>query len=130
MDRLKKFLEGRYGIDDLYKFLIIASIVLILISMFTGWRLLDYISFALLAVAIFRAFSRNISRRHEENYRFLNWWNSLKSKIYGLGEMAKGLKTYRYFRCPMCRQMLRVPRGKGRVLITCPKCRNKFQRRT
>ncbi len=123
MDKLRKFLAGRYGVDELYKFLIIASIILILISMFTGWRLLDYISFTLLIVAIYRAFSRNISRRYEENQIFLNWWNSSVKNI-------KDLKIYRYFRCPMCRQKLRVPRGKGRVLITCPKCGNQFQRRT
>ena len=130
MDKLRKFLSGRYGIDELYKFLIMANLVVILINIYTDWPFLDYISLVLLVVAIYRAFSRNINRRYEENARFLNWWNPLMRKIAGLRERAIGLKTYRYFRCPICRQQLRIPRGKGRVLITCPKCGNKFQRRT
>jgi ribosomal protein L37AE/L43A len=68
--------------------------------------------------AIFRSFSRNVYKRYQENHRFLLFFDRLKDR------------KHKIFQCPRCRQMVRVPRGKGKIAITCPKCRERFIKKT
>lgn len=130
MNRLQKFMMGRYGVDELYYFLFTVSIVLTFISMFTGWHFLDLLSMIILFFATYRIFSRNINRRYQENMKFLNMINPVKRKVRYFINKLKSRKYYRYFYCPQCRQELRIPKGKGNVLVTCPKCQAKFKTRT
>ena len=67
---------------------------------------------------------KNISKRYQENNKFLRIWNIIKNKINYVPQRIKSLKDYRYFKCSNCKQTLRVPRGKGKLSITCPKCKN------
>ena len=123
---LRRFMEGRYGTDKLNIALLVAALVLCVlptvISFFVWLPLLNacltLLSYVLTAVAIFRCFSRNTYRRYEENRRFLRFWERLKDR------------QHRYFDCPKCRQTVRVPRGKGKIAISCPKCGEKFIRKT
>lgn len=80
--------------------------------------LLTVLSYGLLIWALFRSFSRNTYKRYEENRRFGLFFDRLKDR------------QYRYYKCPKCRQSVRVPRGKGKISITCPRCREKFIRKT
>ncbi|MBZ2174231.1 hypothetical protein K8M07_03110 [Schnuerera sp. xch1] len=130
MNRFQKFMVGRYGVDQFYNALVISSIILTLISIITGWNILSTIGLLFLFFAMFRVFSKNVNKRYQENMKFLQWWNPIKIKGRNFINRIKGRKTHRYLKCPQCRQQLRVPKGKGKIVITCPKCHTKFGTRT
>ena len=118
----RRFMEGRYGTDKLNTAILTLGLVLCLISMFIKFPLVNLIltgaSYALMIWAIFRTLSRNTYKRYQENRKYLQIFGRMKDR------------EHRYFDCPKCRQMVRVPRGKGKIAITCPKCREKFVRKT
>ena len=122
-DALRRFMYGRYGTDQLNKWLLIAAVVLILLG-WIGGKFVSWMSvFSLLAYiplvwSIIRMYSRNIEARRKENAAFLWRLNQLKDR------------NNRYFRCPRCRQTVRVPRGKGKINIRCPKCGEQFIKKT
>ena len=119
---LQRFMAGRYGTDKLNSMILILGVVLCLVSMFmpVGWLVLvmTSLSYVCLFIAIFRAFSRNTRKRYQENRRYLDWTARMKDR------------EHRYFTCPQCKQKVRVPKGKGKISITCPKCRVKFVKKT
>ena len=119
-------MAGRYGTDALNQFLSILAIVLLLLAPVTGVGLFTWLGAAALVYCYFRTFSRNISRRTEENYKFYNLKERVAGKFRGVKRRWDDRKTYRYYRCPKCRQMLRVPRGRGRIEISCPRCGTQF----
>jgi len=140
-ERLRAFMYGRYGQDNLNRFLSIASLIIMLISMFTRIVFLNSFAMVLLLVSIFRMFSKNIGKRSQENTVYLrmkwkvtgwysarkrkfNTWNSLRKRKYN------ERKTHCYYKCPSCRVQLRVPKGRGKITITCTKCRASFQKKT
>ena len=119
---IRRFMEGRYGNDRLNMAILIAGVVLSLASGIL-WILpvklaLMLAAYLLVGWAIFRAFSRNTYKRYRENRKFLMFIDRFKDR------------EHRYFDCPRCRQPVRVPRHKGKIAITCPKCREKFIRKT
>ena len=119
---LRSFMQGRYGTDKLNMTLLGVGCCFVVVSMFFGTSILRLVltllSYVLMILAIFRSFSRNTYQRYQENRRFLMLLNRFKDK------------THRYYRCPKCKQPVRVPRGKGKIAITCPKCREKFIKKT
>lgn len=126
MNRIKqalgRFMMGRYGTDKLNMWILGTALILCLISVFipfppVNWAL-TVCSYGLMIWAIFRIFSRNTYKRYRENRRFLMCLDRIKDR------------EHRYFDCPKCRQPVRVPRGKGKIMITCPKCKEKFQRKS
>ena len=129
-EKFMRFMQGRNGVDDLSKALNITVLVLLVISIFTGWNVLYIVALALMGYMYFRIFSKNIPKRYAENQKYRNFrydatikWNNKKK------EWAQR-KIYRFDRCPMCRQKVRVPRGRGRICITCPKCRTEFVKKS
>ncbi len=124
-DKFMRFMAGRYGQDQLGKFLNIAIIVLfvvaILLSFVSGvaYIVCYVLAVTLLAYNYYRMFSRQIYKRAAENQKFLNFKAHLKQ-----------MKTHKFFRCPKCKTKVRVPRGKGKICITCPKCREEFIEKT
>ena len=118
----RRFMEGRYGTDKLNTTILIAGVVVCIVEIFIPFAtikmVLTLLSYGLMFLAIFRAFSRNTYKRYQENRKYLMLLDRIKDK------------EHRYFDCPRCRQPVRVPRGKGKIAITCPKCREKFIRRT
>ncbi|NLT95820.1 MAG: hypothetical protein GXW85_09885 [Clostridia bacterium] len=121
---------GRYGGDQLSMFLVTIAVVLALIARFAHLSFLAYLSYLPLGVAIFRILSKNTAKRSMENYRFVmlldplyRWYNKTRNQL-------RDLKTHRYFRCPNCRITLRVPRGRGKIIITCPRCKTRFTKET
>ena len=129
MNGLRKFLAGRHGVDQLSIVLFIAYVAVGVISQIFGITLLYYLSFAIFGYALFRMLSRNHSRRTAENTRFLYGWYNFKNGFKYKWQQIRERKDYRYLKCPHCNQTVRVPRGKGKVAITCPKCKTRFVRK-
>ena len=125
-EKLRQFMIGRYGTDGLNQFLSIASLVLLLIAIISRVNLFTYLGAALLIFYYYRTFSRNISKRTEENYKFYTLKDRVDNKFKGWKEQWANRKVYHYYRCPQCRQKLRVPRGRGRIQISCPRCGTQF----
>ena len=125
-EKLRQFMIGRYGTDGLNQFLSIASLVLLLIAIISRVSLFPYLGAALLIFCYYRTFSRNISKRTEENYKFYTLKDRVDNKFKGWKEQWANRKVYHYYRCPQCRQKLRVPRGRGRIQISCPRCGTQF----
>ena len=127
-EKLQRFMIGRYGMDELGRFLNAVSLVLLIVSLFVP--LLSPLVLALLVLIFFRMFSRNRLKRTQENGAYLRLRHKLKTWFAARVQRMKESKTHRYYRCPSCRQSLRVPKGKGKIAITCPKCRKVFEKRT
>ena len=127
---LRKLMSGRYGPDNLGVLLIILSLVFYLLYIITGITPFVFISYALLFLALFRMLSRNIVRRRAENDRFIRYWWPIKTKMRRLSANIRNRKTHRFFKCPSCGNTLRVPKGKGKLQITCPKCGERFIKKT
>ena len=125
-EKLRQFMIGRYGTDGLNQFLSIASLVLLLIAIISRVNLFTYLGASLLIFCYYRTFSRNISKRTEENYKFYTLKDRVDNKFKGWKEQWANRKVYHYYRCPQCRQKLRVPRGRGRIQISCPRCGTQF----
>ena len=130
MNWLKKLMIGRYGVDQLSYGMIILSLILMVVGLFTKWEPINYITMALIVLGYLRMFSKNINKRYQENQKFLKWWNPIKFKWQGFVKRIKQSKTHRFFKCPSCKKQLRVPKGKGKINITCPHCQTKFESRT
>ena len=129
MNWLKKFMYGRYGADQLSRALIILSFILIIILGFLPSNLssLVVIGYIPTVICIFRIFSKNIFKRKQENYKYLKWESSVTKWSKQKLNRAKDSKTHKYFTCPDCKQKLRVPRGQGKISVTCPKCKKSFK---
>jgi len=127
---LQNFMIGRYGPDHLGFSMIILSLVLSLLYATIGVTPLLFISYIVFGLALFRMLSRNIYRRRAENDKFIRYWWPIRTKIKRVVEKIKQRRTHRFFACPGCKNKLRVPKGKGKLQITCPKCVEKFFRKT
>jgi len=121
---------GRYGPDHLGFSMIIISLVLALLYAAIGVTPLLLISYIVFGLAIYRMLSRNIYRRRAENDKFIRYWWPIRTRIIRVVERIKQRRTHRFFVCPGCKKKLRVPKGKGKLQITCPKCAEKFFRKT
>lgn len=119
---LRNFMMGRYGTDRLNMAILGVGLAASLLSVFfrsTPLNLVFFLlSYGMMFWAIFRSLSRNTYKRYQENRKFLQVFGRLKDR------------QHRYFDCPKCRQMVRVPRGKGKISITCPRCKEKFVKKT
>lgn len=120
---LARFMSGRYGNDRLNLVILSVGCVVCIAGMFVPndavRGVLSLLSYALLIWSIFRSLSRNTYKRYQENRAFWQFFDHLKDR------------EHRYFTCPKChRQSIRVPRGKGKIAITCPRCRERFIRKT
>ena len=127
---LQNFMIGRYGPDHLGFSMIIISLVLALLYAAIGVTPLLLISYIVFGLAIYRMLSRNIYRRRAENDKFIRYWWPIRTRIIRVVERIKQRRTHRFFVCPGCKKKLRVPKGKGKLQITCPKCAEKFFRKT
>jgi len=127
---LRNLMTGRYGPDQLNAALLFGTILFYLLEAVTGIGWLVFIAYFLLILSFYRMMSRNIPRRRAENDRFLRYWWPVRQKLKGFFQRLKQRRDYRFFRCPACGNMLRVPRGKGRIMITCPKCGERFQKKS
>ena len=121
-NKLRQFMAGRYGTDKLNTCILVLGVIVSIVAAIlrNPWLTLVFatLSYVLMFWAIFRTFSRNTYKRYQENRRFLMLLDRIKDR------------QHRYYSCPRCRQPVRVPRGKGKIAITCPKCKEKFIKKT
>ncbi|MBP5159932.1 MAG: hypothetical protein ILP10_06485 [Lachnospiraceae bacterium] len=130
-DRIIRFMQGRYGVDNLTRFLMFFGLAVMLISYFFGFVPTYYVSLVIIVYAYYRAFSRNISARRRENEKYLEFVSKLKGGFKRGGAQTRTSEPgVRIFTCPSCGQKVRVPSGKGKIQITCPKCHVKFIKKT
>jgi hypothetical protein len=136
-NRMLRFMTGRYGAagqDQLNRALSILTLVMLILILFVGrtgfGSLVWLLAVAGLAWSTFRTFSRNIPRRQRENAAYLGLSRNWRERLRGVRDRFSQRKEYRFFRCPSCRTWLRVPRGKGRLSITCRQCGERFTRKT
>lgn len=129
-DKFARFMYGRYGMDQLSRNLSLICLVLLVITMFSRSNVLYAIALAGIIYTYFRVFSRNISKRSKENEKYLSFNYKVVGKINRIKYIIKDNKTHKIFKCPSCSQKIRVPRGKGRISIKCPKCRIEFIKKT
>ncbi len=129
-ERLIRFMQGRYGIDQLSKVLIVLGVVAVLISAFVNWGVLGlivyFLGWALVIWGYFRVFSRNVSKRYAENEAFLAKTSGIRNFFQKQKYMWQQRKAYHIYKCPGCGQKIRIPRGKGKIEIRCPKCSTTF----
>jgi hypothetical protein len=118
----RNFMMGRYGTDKLNMAILMVALAVCVVQLFVpsaaATLILTAVSYGLMIWAIFRTLSRNTYKRYRENRRYLLLLDRIKDR------------QHRYFDCPRCHQSVRVPRGKGKIAITCPKCKEKFIKKT
>lgn len=129
-EKFMRFMAGRYGIDTFGRFMLGLALTSYLFSMFFDNSFLYLASVVLLIYCYFRMFSKNIYKRASENQDFLNRTAKARAWFHNFKGTLIQLRTYHIYKCPACRQKIRIPRGKGKIEITCPKCRSKFIKRS
>ena len=134
LDKIKnslyRFMAGRYGPDSLNNFLLFAAIAVMLINMLTlRSPFVNLLADALIFLSLFRTLSRNIWKRQKENIKYMELTRPVRSRFSLIKKNASD-KEHKYFSCPHCHQTVRVPRGHGKIEITCPRCKSTFERKS
>ncbi len=125
-EKFLRFMSGRNGMDEFSRALFIAAIVLYVLSNLANWGLIYWLSLILLFYCYYRMLSRNLYKRSEENRMYLNKTANIRYKARAKWAQLKQMRTHHIYKCPTCKQKIRIPRGKGRIEIRCPKCRSTF----
>lgn len=125
-EKFIRFMQGRYGVDQFSKFLSIAGFIVLLLSPFVGGALFYSLGIVILFYCYFRIFSKNRSKRIAENQKYLQSTEKIRSFIVKQKSLMKQRKTHHIYSCPSCKQKIRVPKGRGKIEIRCPKCNTKF----
>ena len=126
---LARFMYGRNGTDQLGLFTLVVYLLVWLLQVITGWGILALVEYVLLFVILYRMLSRKLDRRRAENTKFLQAIQPARKRIRSLRNRMQD-KDHRYFRCPNCRQQMRVPKGKGRITVHCRSCGTTFEEKS
>ena len=132
-ERLIRFMTGRNGADNLSRAVSVVVIVLLVVSLlFHGdaARALWILAVLGMVYVYFRMFSRNVYKRRDENAKYLRATAGVRTYFRGLRERWSQRRDYKFFRCPSCHTLLRVPKGKGKIKVVCRKCGNSFIKKT
>lgn len=129
-EKLRNFMAGRNGFDQLCVAQAVAAIVLNLLARLTQRDFFALLSSILVVWMFYRALSRDLGRRQGENLRFLGTGSRIRTDVSAWRTRQKQRREFKFFRCPGCRNWLRVPRGKGKLQVTCPRCGHRFSGRT
>ena len=125
-ERMQRFMAGRYGNDQLNQFIFIVAIISMVLEIITRQSVFYTLTLVLLILAYVRVFSRNINKRYEENMKFLQKKDAILNKFRKQKYYAAQRRNFHIYTCPQCKQKIRIPKGKGKISITCPKCRTSF----
>lgn len=129
-DKIYRFMQGRYGTDDFYKFLFWVALIGIVINWFFKSQLLSFAVTLILVYAMCRVLSKNHSARYAENQRYLQATAKIRYWFDQQKKLMEERKYHHIYTCPKCRQKIRIPKGKGKIMIRCPKCHHEFQKRS
>ncbi|MCR5755020.1 MAG: zinc-ribbon domain-containing protein [Acetatifactor sp.] len=124
-EKIYRFMQGRYGSDGLNRFLMILSLIFFIVSAF-GLKFFYLIGLATIIWAYFRMMSRNFGKRQAENARYMRYEYQVKKKLLQWKNRIQQSKTYHIYKCPSCKQKIRIPRGRGKIEIRCQKCGTTF----
>ncbi len=130
--KFQSFMQGRYGNDEFSHFLSIVSLVMMIIALIIRpLRILYYLAIAILIYSLYRSFSKNIYRRQKERNFYLKVTSSVKREFRLMKDRWKDRNTYRYYKCPHCKAIVRISKpGRGKTItITCGKCQRKFDKK-
>ena len=130
-EKFIKFMEGRYGVDGFARFTMGVALVCIVASVFfrngsTMGAILNTVGLAAIIYTYFRMLSRNIQKRYAENQKYLSMTANIRQWFRKEKNMMEQRETHHIYTCPSCGQKIRIPRGKGKIEIDCPKCHTKF----
>ena len=125
-EKFQRFMMGRYGVDQFSRFLVALFFVLWVINLFAGKAIIYYLSWAVMIYMYYRIFSKNRTKRYEENVKYLRLKEKVVRRFKSEKSQMEQRKTHHIYKCPTCKQKIRIPRGKGRICITCPKCKTEF----
>ena len=125
-ERMQRFMAGRYGNDQLNQFIFIVALISMVLEIITRQSLFYTLTLVLLILAYVRVFSRNINKRYEENMKFLQKKDAILNKFRKQKYYAAQRRNFHIYTCRQCKQKIRIPKGKGKISITCPKCRTSF----
>lgn len=134
-EKFIKFMQGRNGVDDFSRFTMGVAIVSIILAIFTRngsfiGALLDTIGLLAIVYTYYRILSKDIPRRYQENQKYLEKTNKIRMRFRKEKNLMEQRKTHHIYTCPGCGQKIRIPRGKGKIEIDCPKCHTKFVKKS
>lgn len=133
-EKLIRFMQGRYGIDQFSKFLLIVGLIAVVASSFFWDSIANVIFYILGWILViycyFRVFSRNIPKRYAENQTYLAKTYKIRSFFQRQKSIWKQRRVYHIYTCPSCKQKIRIPRGKGKIEVRCPKCGTTFVKKS
>jgi len=130
INKYRQFMYGRYGNDEVNYALIFLSLFLSLLSNIDKLWFFYFISVIPVAVAVWRFLSRNTNARYNERLRFLGIVSAIKNKYNNTRNKLNDRKTHKFFICKKCNAKLRLPKGRGKIKITCPRCGNTMIKKT
>lgn len=132
-EKLRNFMIGRYGTDQFSRFLTILTLVFCVLYLLFRSPLLFFAAVLALVYSYFRMLSKNHQKRYAENLVYIRQSGKIKAFFKGhsggTGPKTKD-KNFHIYNCPKCRQKIRIPRGKGKISIKCPKCGTEFVKRS
>lgn len=120
--KAQSFMYGRYGLDELSNFLLLVGLVCIIAGLFAYPGFFGGLAMALYLVSMFRAFSKNTTKRQREREGYLRMTEPLRNWYALQKRKFSERRTHKFYKCPQCKAPLRVPKGKGKIKIRCPKC--------
>ena len=129
-EKFTEFMVGRYGTDDYSKFLLGSAVTVMVINLLLRVGLLNLLVLVLLAYVYVRMFSKNIQKRYEENSKYLELKRRVTASFGKEKRRMEDRRVNHIYTCPSCKQKIRIPRGKGKTCITCPKCRTEFTKKS
>jgi DNA-directed RNA polymerase subunit RPC12/RpoP len=127
-ERLRRLMQGRYGVDELSKMMVYASFVVMIVGSFAKNPYINLAGFMIIIYSYSRIFSKNQRLRSAQNLKYMQLRDSFLRKISNQIQIMKLSKTYRVYSCPGCKQLVRVPKGKGLIEVKCPKCGTRFSK--
>lgn len=128
-EKIYAFMQGRYGADLLNQVIMVVCIITLFLDIFIQGNILHWIGLILWVIALYRMFSKNIYKRYQENEKFKQVIAPI-TRMKTLQQKRRQDPTHKYYRCPSCHQIVRLPKGHGKVIVTCPKCQKQFEKRT
>lgn len=129
-EKFYRFMQGRYGQDQFSKFLVGAAVACIILNLLIRNSVLYWGAWILLIYGYFRIFSKNHQARYAENQRYLNATAKFRYWLDQQKKLANERKYHHIYTCPKCKQKIRIPKGKGKIMVRCPKCQHEFQKRS
>ncbi|MBQ4225264.1 MAG: hypothetical protein II773_07100 [Oscillospiraceae bacterium] len=126
-DKLIQFMYGRYGADELYKFMTAVLLILLIVNIFAKSLVIGLLIAVIIVIVYFRVLSRNTEQRRKENYAFVQLAGKVKHFFHINRLRVRDRKDHVYRRCPECKKTLRLPRRKGQHTVCCPQCKKTFK---